>query len=268
MGQYNWVKLWVKDWLEGSISKEDVDVRGVLATLIAYAGKVERDGRIELIEGVGLSDEQIAKVLNIPIEVWEKAKKKLKKEEITIEKGGVIKLKKWKKYQVVSEYERQKPYRQRKREEAEVVTEVTDEDTGSGYKASYKTDIDGDVDKEEDKDKKREKDSRIKRLTDYHSKEFFRIHGKKPKINYGQAGKLLKQLLKDHTEEEIQELHDLFISGETGDNFIDNEVTCSLGVFCSEAVFNKLLLLKGKENKRREEVEKWKEKQKKILEGS
>ena len=102
--RYDWIKIWVEDWLEGSIKDEDIDVRGVLIGLITYAGKTGGNGKIELTKEIGLSDEQLSVVLNVPLEVWEKAKKRLKKEEIEVEKGNIIRLKKWKKYQHISEY--------------------------------------------------------------------------------------------------------------------------------------------------------------------
>ena len=276
--RYDWVKIWVEDWLEGSIRKEGIDIRGILVGLIAYAGKTG-DGRIKLAEGVGLTDEQLSVVLNVPLEAWEKAKKRLKKEEIEVEKGNIIRLKKWKKYQHISEYKRQKPYRDKKRGEKGVVTQVTDkvtdEVTKKGYKQGYKEGYTteekrGDreekrEDVEEKRKEKKEKDSNVKILIDYYFKKFFSIYNKKPAISGGKEGQLLKQLLTNNTLTELQELIDLFLEGETGDDFIEQSGK-SLSVFCGSTIFNKLLLLKNKEDKREKEVKEWQEKKKRIEE--
>ena len=57
----------------------------------------------------------------------------------------------------------------------------------------------------------------------------------------------------------------LFLEGETGDDFIQQSGK-SLSVFCGSTIFNKLLLLKNKEDKREKEVKEWQEKKKRIEE--
>jgi len=117
-----------------------------------------------------------------------------------------------------------------------------------------------------ERDKKKIRGGAIQRIIDYYSDKFLSLYNKKPAIVKGKASSLLKGLLKDHTEEELKGMLDLFLRGETGDEFIDGKCSKSLGVFCGSTIFNKLLLLKNKEDKREKEVKEWQEKKKRIEE--
>lgn len=142
MGRTTWIKLYSESWLRGSIRKETCEIRSVFVDLLTMAGDSAYGdiGTIQLADGVGFSDDLIAGMLNIPPNVWLKAKKRFAShpdtkenriEIIKLKQGYAIKIINWVKYQ--SEYERQKPYRKQKKENDEKSAE-----NGQSYTKSYK----------------------------------------------------------------------------------------------------------------------------------
>ncbi|MDX9798707.1 MAG: phage replisome organizer N-terminal domain-containing protein [Bacteroidales bacterium] len=112
MGSRTWIKVYCDKWIEGTLRSESPDLRGVWIDLLALAGGGDYGdtGEIQLRNGIGFTDAQIAQQLNISLRLWRKVKKRLlETERIKINQKGAISITNWTKYQ--SEYNRQKPYR-------------------------------------------------------------------------------------------------------------------------------------------------------------
>jgi hypothetical protein len=113
MGRRTWLKLWTESWLRGTLREETAAVRGIFADVLALAGDSAYGdyGIIKLAKSAGLTDMQIAEILNIEPKEWLHAKKRLEEtNRISIDRNNCISIINWKKYQ--SEYQRQKQYRQ------------------------------------------------------------------------------------------------------------------------------------------------------------
>ena len=124
MGRRTWIKLFCDNWLRGSIRAEDLETRATFMDLLALAGDSAYGdkGIIQLADGVGFTDEIIAGILNIPLEIWLKTKVRLSnhpdknENRIIIQNinhGFSISIINWEKYQ--SEYERTKQYKSTKK---------------------------------------------------------------------------------------------------------------------------------------------------------
>ena len=76
MSKRTWFKLYCEKWLTGTIRKETPVVRSVFIDLLALAGAGEFGdvGIISLKNGVGITDLQFEKLLNISKKEWWKAK--------------------------------------------------------------------------------------------------------------------------------------------------------------------------------------------------
>ena len=112
MGNRTWFKLYADKWMMGTIRQEPPEIRGIFVDLLALAasGQYGDIGEIRLINGIGLTDPQFQKLLNISKYLWRKAKKRLlESNRIAIDDKGAMRILNWKKYQ--SDYNRQKPYR-------------------------------------------------------------------------------------------------------------------------------------------------------------
>ena len=120
-----WVKFYCDQWLRGSIRQESLEVRAIFADLLAMAGDnaYGNDGMIQLAKDVGFNDGLIAGILNVPLKTWTLTKEQLSHhpdpeenriEVISLHQGFAMRILKWSRYQ--SEYQRQKPYRQKKKE--------------------------------------------------------------------------------------------------------------------------------------------------------
>ena len=118
MTHRNWVKLWCREWIEGTLRDEKPEVRGVWADLLALSGSSQHGdiGAIKLANGVGYTDNQMAEILHISKALWRRSKERfIESQRIKIAPKGAITIINWSKYQ--SEYQRQKPYRQKAIEE-------------------------------------------------------------------------------------------------------------------------------------------------------
>jgi len=116
MGRRTWIKIYCDKWLRGTLREDTLETRGAWVDLLAMAGDsaFSEDGVIQVSPGVGLTDEQIASILRVGISVWLTAKERLlNTARIGIDGHNVIKIVNWHNYQ--SEYERQKPSRERKK---------------------------------------------------------------------------------------------------------------------------------------------------------
>ncbi len=113
-----WVKMWVAECLEGTIRFEFSPAeRGVWYDLILLAGRCRIPGIIAANENAPYPHSYIAGLLNIDQGLLQTTLEKCQKSDRIVEDERGIVLVNWEHYQ--SEYERQKPYRQRKEEKGE-----------------------------------------------------------------------------------------------------------------------------------------------------
>lgn len=114
MGRRTWIKIFAEKWLRGSIRQEPLEVRAIWIDILTLAADsvYGDDGVISVAPECGLTDEQIAAILNVDMTIWLEVKQKLiNTERINVNGNNEIKMLNWRKYQ--SEYARQKPYRKR-----------------------------------------------------------------------------------------------------------------------------------------------------------
>lgn len=114
MGRRTWVKIYCDKWLRGTLREETLDLRGAWIDLLALAGDSAYGdiGKISLADKCGLTDKQICIILNIKNKKWQDIKKRLiETDRIKANGYNEIEIINWDKYQ--SEYERQKPYREK-----------------------------------------------------------------------------------------------------------------------------------------------------------
>lgn len=112
MGSRTWFKIFSEKWLCGTSRQDPIEVRGAFIDLLAMAnsGLYGDDGIIKLPGGIGLTDEQIASIMNVDITIWLKAKQRLiETNRIKVGEYNIISIINWKKFQ--SDYNRQKPHR-------------------------------------------------------------------------------------------------------------------------------------------------------------
>jgi len=113
-GRRPWIKLYPIDCLDGSIRYQlEPDERGVWYDLLNFSAICADPGKIADKDGRPYPHSFIANRLNITLELLELALKKCVDEgRIQEVDGGVIVITNWAAYQ--SEYQRQKPYREKK----------------------------------------------------------------------------------------------------------------------------------------------------------
>lgn len=112
-GRRLWIKLYPVDCLDGSIRYQlEPDERGVWYDLLNFSAICANPGTIADKDGRPYPHNFIANRLNISLDLLELALKKCKEEgRIKEVDGGIIEITNWNAYQ--SEYQRQKPYRQK-----------------------------------------------------------------------------------------------------------------------------------------------------------
>lgn len=111
-----WIKVFVTGWLHGSIRWQlDPSERGVWADLLCLAGECGKEGKICDNDDRPYPRDFIASQLHIPQELLESTIEKCKRESRIDEDEGVLIITNWKAYQ--SEYDRQKPYRRKGKED-------------------------------------------------------------------------------------------------------------------------------------------------------
>lgn len=109
--------MYVNECLEGTIRFDfNAAERGVWYDLIMLAGRCRVSGTISANEHTAYPHSYIAGLLNIEVELLEQTLEKCKQSDRVVEDEKGIHLVNWAHYQ--SEYERQKPYRQKQRGEA------------------------------------------------------------------------------------------------------------------------------------------------------
>jgi len=112
MARRNWIKIYPEGFLRRTLFDELLPIeRWVWIGFLCLAGDNALDGRICVTEDMGYTDEQLAKLLDIDIDILKVSKKKMVKfKKISVDKNNVIQIISWNIYQ--SEYQRQKQYRQ------------------------------------------------------------------------------------------------------------------------------------------------------------
>jgi len=116
-----WVKIWVEESLSGTMRFDFApDERGVWYDLLVLAGRCRLEGTIAAGEGVPYPHTWIAGTLNIPVDLLDRTLKKCLTSGRIEENHTGLRIINWDKYQ--SEYDRQKPYRQAKKEDPDKYT--------------------------------------------------------------------------------------------------------------------------------------------------
>lgn len=122
-----WIKLYVTGWLHGSIRWQFTsEERGVWADLLALSGELQQAGKLCDNDGRALPLDFIASQLNIKQSLLDRVITRCKEEGRISEEDGILILTNYETYQ--SEYERQKPYRERARSGANYTLEMFNED--------------------------------------------------------------------------------------------------------------------------------------------
>lgn len=117
-GRRTWIKLYPIDCLEGSIRYQlEADERGVWYDLLKFSAICVNPGTISDKDNRPYPHSFVANRLNIAIELLERTLTKCEAEGRISENATGIHITNWKSYQ--SEYERQKPYRQGRKEKGE-----------------------------------------------------------------------------------------------------------------------------------------------------
>lgn len=107
-----WVKLFITGWLHGSIRWQlEPDERSVWADLICMAGECGKEGEICDNDNKPFPREYIANHLNIKQDLLDRTIAKCRHEGRLADRDDILIITNWKAYQ--SEYDRQKPYRQK-----------------------------------------------------------------------------------------------------------------------------------------------------------
>ena len=116
MGSRTWIRVFVQNWIEGTIREESPEVRCCWIDLLALvgAGQHSDTGVLKLTSNVGYTDNQIVDIFCVSEDVWLYAKQRfIETDRIEVLQGNVIIIKNWSKYQ--SEYSRQKPSRSKEK---------------------------------------------------------------------------------------------------------------------------------------------------------
>ena len=110
-----WIKIYPVECLEGSIRYQlEADERGVWYDLLNFAALCITPGTISDNDNRPYPHPFIANRLNVDLELLERTIQKCKEEGRLSENNDGIHMTNWKFYQ--SEYQRQKPYRDKKKE--------------------------------------------------------------------------------------------------------------------------------------------------------
>jgi hypothetical protein len=113
----DWIKLWIKDSLLGSI-REDLtaEERSIWVDFLLLAGNSRVPGVICSNKTTPINVKRIAGMLNVDVELITECIKTFENTgRIEVDRKGIITICNWSKYQY-SDYDRQKPYRLEKRE--------------------------------------------------------------------------------------------------------------------------------------------------------
>ena len=115
MGSRSWVKIHCDKWLSqepDSIQQEPPEYRGLWTDMLALAGAgmCGDIGRIEILPGVGPTQEQLADGFSVHLELWQRFEARMiETQRIAIDSKRVIRILNWNEYQ--SEYGRLRKYK-------------------------------------------------------------------------------------------------------------------------------------------------------------
>lgn len=114
----DWIKLWVKECLTGTIREGlTLEQRGIWYDFVILAGNSRFPGVICANENVPLSLKRIGEILNIPQRMIQPCIKIFQEGgRIKIDENGCIHIVNWGKYQY-SDYDRQKKSREKRKQE-------------------------------------------------------------------------------------------------------------------------------------------------------
>jgi len=134
-----WIRLWTQETVFGSTFQElDCAERGIWFSLLAMAGLPPRDGIVELRKYVPYGIDILADFINCTPEMLRSTLEKLQAVNKIELHEGFIHIRNWNQYQTeyeryrkgrrkhLSEYERQKPYRQAKKLQDQKLKEKSD----------------------------------------------------------------------------------------------------------------------------------------------
>lgn len=102
------INIWVSPYIYGSIRQVAPDVRSVFVDYLALAAKEPEIGKVCMNVGVGYTEQELAKLLNVPLSLIKKANVVLRapdpasddgKPRISVDRKGVIDILKWEQYQ-------------------------------------------------------------------------------------------------------------------------------------------------------------------------
>lgn len=125
-----WVKVWVSECLNGTIRFDFTpEQRGVWYDLLVLAGNCRHEGLIAAGQGIPYPDNWIAGTLNIPLKLLQVTIQKCIETGRIEKNGSGYRIVNWEKYQ--SEYDRQKPYREAKKQQQK------DSDLDKYFKGKY-----------------------------------------------------------------------------------------------------------------------------------
>ncbi len=144
-----WIKLWIDECLTGTI-REDIepDERSVWYDFLLLAGRNRPPGCISANEDTPISPKRLASLLNISAGLLARALRKFDdSKRISIDLEGIIHVNNWAKYQF-TDYDRQKPFRQAKKNTLPAdgpFTVLTDDEHREAYLKSqdYQEDKEG-----------------------------------------------------------------------------------------------------------------------------
>ena len=129
-----WIKLYIDECLTGTI-REDLlpEERGVWYDFLLLAGRNRPPGAISANETTPISPRRLASLLNISVQLIARATKKFEESgRVRIDESGILHIANWDKYQF-TDYDRQKPFRQKYQMEKSSLKNTMPEDGPHGY---------------------------------------------------------------------------------------------------------------------------------------
>jgi len=215
-----WVKLWTQESLYGSIVTElEPEERWVWIGLLLLAGDSIEPGKVCAAPGIPWTDEQLANILKIPLDVWLRAKEKmLRHDKVQQNDNGILHIVNWEKYQgdfekqeYMREYMRQ--YRKGKRKtnsktvNSKTINSKTPRTEEEEEEEQRKSRGRGKTERKRDKDNKSALQRRSAGLLDTIEKEFAL---KVPERDRGAVRANLRNLMSQYPEVANEEIIEWF----------------------------------------------------------
>jgi len=109
MARKRWIKLWTQETLYGTTNRElEPAERAVWFGFLALSGDSVEPGKVEVAPNIPFTNEQLVKLLNVPMDILLSAKDKMIQCHKITTNGDIITINNWETYQ--SNYERTKIY--------------------------------------------------------------------------------------------------------------------------------------------------------------